>query len=125
MKFGKATVLTVLFLTTCIGCDDPREPASTGLLSEPVSCLDQQKICAGMQVAAIDQWIASGGATGIEDASCGEIYSRQKFSTTEAIMKWCGTEPHISVKGRKIDYSFIISDGKISSITIERRGTFP
>ncbi len=74
----------------------------------------------------IDRWIADGGAVEIESAACGNDPARKvSFAAVDEILKWCATEPHIAIKGRTVDYSFVVSSGKIASITIQRRGTFP
>jgi hypothetical protein len=98
-----------------------------GRLSEPASCLDQKKICAGMRAEAIDQWIAGGGAVRIESAACGtHPYDWREFAKTQDILNWCDFRPDVRVNGRRVDYSFVLEDGKISSITIQRRtGAYP
>lgn len=115
-----------LALAACTACDDPREPPRYGLMEEPVACLDKQAICAGMNPGTIDQWIASGGTRRITSANCSDHpYVDRPFSNTQDVLKWCAAGAHIFVEGRTVNYVFIVSDGKIASIKIERRGTFP
>jgi hypothetical protein len=122
----KTAAASALALTLAAACSDPREPPRTGLMEEPVACLDQDRICSGMKGSAIDDWIKSGGAVQVESAYCEpQTYERHRFSDIAAVMAWCPGEAHVHVAGRHVDYAFAISGGVISTIKIERRGTFP
>jgi hypothetical protein len=95
-------------------------------MEEPVHCLDQERICSGMKAPAIDDWVRSGGAVQVDGASCApDIYERRRFSNLPAMMAWCPGEAHVHVNGRRVDYVFEVSNGIITAIKIERRGTFP
>jgi hypothetical protein len=124
----KAVAISILCAAICAACDDPREPPSTGRLSEEVQCLDQERICAGMPAAAIDQWIAGGGAVRLESARCGydDNVDRWPARSAAEVLARCNQGSVIAVAGRRVDYAFDISDATIATIKIERRtGAFP
>jgi hypothetical protein len=120
---GRVAALSLVCLAACAGCDKSHEPPAAGPMSEPVTCLNEKKVCVGMPATAIDEWIAHGGAVRIRSASCEPDHQHwQSLASTADVLVWCKTDTHVFVSGRRVDYAFSLADGRISAITIERRG---